>query len=58
MTCPNCSRPVPANEWAAYGRHEDCAVAHKPAVTTQPAALRNRTEDGRRRKTAHKSTAT
>jgi hypothetical protein len=26
MRCPNCGELVPANEWAAYRRHEDCAM--------------------------------
>jgi hypothetical protein len=25
-TCPDCKEMVPCNEWAAYGRHEDCAM--------------------------------
>lgn len=24
--CPHCGRYCPANEMAAYGRHEDCAM--------------------------------
>lgn len=24
--CPACGKPVPANEYAAYYRHEDCAI--------------------------------
>ncbi len=24
--CPRCSKPCPANEFAAYGRHEDCTA--------------------------------
>lgn len=30
--CPNCGQPVPANEWASYGRHEDCAIATAPSA--------------------------
>lgn len=40
--CPNCGQPVPPNEWAAYRRHEDCAMRGLPCTTgSLPAAVRN-----------------
>lgn len=54
--CPKCKRPCPDNEWVAYGRHEDCAVAgypdlgqfSRPRVKAQPA--RGQVQTGVRRR--------
>lgn len=45
LICPKCRRPMPANEAAAYGRHEDChgfsanlpGSNHQPSKGRQPA---------------------
>lgn len=33
--CPQCGRPCPANEMAAYGRHEDCAMNEATASASR-----------------------
>lgn len=58
MHCPKCGQPVPANEWAAYGRHEDChavtsdpnlpGTGHQPSKGKQPKETRD-AGGGRRR---------
>lgn len=53
MRCPNCNRLVPANEWIAYRRHENCAMGWRPRCATVPAAVRNAPHDDRRRKVRH-----
>lgn len=54
-SCPNCGKPVPANEWHAYGRHEDCAFPSDECVGfTMPSVMRSR-ELGRERKGQHVS---
>lgn len=54
MNCPNCGRPVPSNEWAAYRRHEDCAVFVKArrranAINDLSAEVRRRLDERRRK---------
>ena len=31
-TCPNCEKPTPKNEMAAYGRCEDCYNHDRPGT--------------------------
>ena len=46
--CPACHWPVPDNEWAAFGKHEDCAMRDKPGNVSENAAVRNSMDSAKR----------